>query len=113
MARLRACRLSRARAGFEVQVFEAAEELGGGTRTAELTLPGFRHDVCSAIHPLARASPVFRELGVEWIDPPAECAHPFDDGTVVLLERDLATTAVYAKVDYSALRELALPWLVA
>jgi phytoene dehydrogenase-like protein len=63
-----------ARAGFDVEVFEAAAQIGGGVRTVELTLPGFRHDVCSAIHPFARASPVFRELGVEWVEPQAECA---------------------------------------
>ena len=55
-----------AEAGLEVEVVEAHREIGGGTRTAELTLAGFRHDVCSAIHPLARASPVFRELEIDW-----------------------------------------------
>jgi phytoene dehydrogenase-like protein len=74
-------------------VFEAAPLFGGGARTAELTLPGFLHDVCSAIHPLARASPVFRGLQIDWVDPPAECAHPFDDGSAVLLHRDLPATA--------------------
>ena len=64
----------------EVEVFEAAPTVGGGTRTEELTLPGFRHDVCSAIHPLACASPAFRELGLEldFVHSPAACAHPFD-----------------------------------
>ncbi|HEU5244007.1 MAG TPA: NAD(P)/FAD-dependent oxidoreductase [Gaiellaceae bacterium] len=81
-----------AQAGFAVRVLEAAETLGGGARSAELTLPGFVHDVCSAIHPLGVASPFFRTLpleehGVEWIEPPASLAHPFDDGTAVLLER--------------------------
>src|SRR6058998_3706533 len=80
-----------ARAGCSVCVFEARDTLGGGARSAELTLPGFVHDVCSAIHPLGVASPFFRTLplaehGVEWIEPPAALAHPFDDGTAVLLE---------------------------
>jgi len=73
------------RAGLEVVVHEAAERIGGGLRTEELTLPGFRHDVCSAIHPLARASPVFRGLGIDWIDSPACVAHPV--GNRVDLER--------------------------
>ena len=63
-------------------------------RTAELTAPGFKHDVCSAIHPLAVASPFITTLplaehGVEWIWPPAALAHPFDDGTAALLERSV------------------------
>jgi phytoene dehydrogenase-like protein len=81
-----------AQAGIGVRVLEAADTVGGGARSAELTLPGFVHDVCSAIHPLGVASPYFRTLplaehGVEWIEPPAALAHPFDDGTGVLLER--------------------------
>jgi phytoene dehydrogenase-like protein len=81
-----------ARAGLSVRVVEAAETVGGGTRSAELTLPGFVHDVCSAIHPLGIASPLLRSLpleahGLEWVEPPAALAHPFDDGTAVLLER--------------------------
>ena len=68
-------------------VIEAAETIGGGTRTAELTLPGFRHDVCSAIHPLVAASPFFRRLGLDLdlVHPPAALAHPFDDGTALLV----------------------------
>src|SRR4029077_11222181 len=81
-----------ARAGLWRRVLEAADTVGGGARSPDLTLPGFVHDVCSAIHPLGVASPFFRTLplaehGVEWIDPPAALAHPFDDGTAVLLER--------------------------
>jgi phytoene dehydrogenase-like protein len=81
-----------AQAGLSVRVVEAAETVGGGARSAELTLPGFVHDVCSAIHPLGIASPLFRTLplaehGLDWIEPPAAVAHPFDDGTAVLLER--------------------------
>ena len=69
-----------ARAGLDVVVHEAAERIGGGMRTDELTLPGFRHDVCSAIHPLAQPSPAFRGLDVEWIHSPAVLAHPLDHG---------------------------------
>ena len=81
-----------ARAGMSVHVLEAADTVGGGARSAELTLPGFVHDVCSAIHPLGVASPLFRTLplaehGLEWIQPPSPLAHPFDDGTAAVLER--------------------------
>src|SRR6188472_3990526 len=81
-----------ARAGLSVRVLEAGDSVGGGARSAALTLPGFVHDVCSAIHPLGVASPFFRGLpldrhGLEWVDPPAALAHLFDDGTAVLLER--------------------------
>ncbi len=87
-----------AQAGRSVAVFEAGDTAGGGTRTAELTLPGFRHDVCSAIHPLGLASPFFRtiplhEHGLRWIQPPAALAHPLDDGTAVLVSQDLRATA--------------------
>jgi len=86
-----------ARAGFPVTVLEQAATIGGGTRTAELTLPGFRHDVCSAIHPLAASSPCFHQLplelhGLRWIFPPASLAHPFDDGGAALLEREIDAT---------------------
>ncbi|MDP8924087.1 MAG: NAD(P)/FAD-dependent oxidoreductase [Chloroflexota bacterium] len=86
-----------ARAGRSVQVFEAADTLGGGLRSAELTLPGFVHDVCSAIHPLGVASPFFRRLrlerhGLAWVNPPAAVAHPLDDGTAVVLERSIEAT---------------------
>jgi phytoene dehydrogenase-like protein len=92
-----AAAIALARAGVSVRVLEAAEVVGGGTRTAELTLPGFVHDVCSAIHPLAVASPFLRTVpleahGVEWIEPPAALAHPFDDGTAALLERSPEAT---------------------
>jgi phytoene dehydrogenase-like protein len=74
-------------------VLEAQETIGGGTRTLELTLPGFRHDVCSAIHPLGVASPFFNSLGLEidWIESPAALAHPFDDGSALLVERSPET----------------------
>jgi phytoene dehydrogenase-like protein len=87
-----------ARGKRSVLLLEAKETIGGGTRTRELTLPGFRHDVCAAIHPLALASPFFRSLhltrfGVEWIHPPVPLAHPLDNDTAVLMERSLEDTA--------------------
>jgi len=82
-----------AQAGWRVTVFEAEPVPGGGVRSAELTLPGFVHDICAAVFPLAAASPFFRTLplarhGLEWIEPPAALAHPFDDGTAETLGRD-------------------------
>ena len=79
-------------------VVEAAPTVGGGTRSAELTLPGYVHDVCSAIHPLAVGSPFFaslplRDHGLELIHSPSPLAHPLDDGSAVMLERDVAATA--------------------
>jgi phytoene dehydrogenase-like protein len=84
-----------ARNGRSVLVLEADEEIGGGTRTQELTLPGFKHDVCSAIHPLGAASPFFKKLDLDvgWIYPGADSAHPMDDGTAVVLERSIEATA--------------------
>ena len=87
-----------ARQGHAVKLYEARETVGGGTRSAQLTLPGFTHDVCSAIHPLALASPFFRtipfeKLGVEWIQPPAALAHPLDDGSAVVLAGSIEATA--------------------
>lgn len=87
-----------ARSGYSVQVFEGAEKVGGGSRSEALTLPGYIHDVCSAIHPLGVASPFFQTLpldqyGLEWIHPVAPVAHPLDDGTAVVLSRDMKVTA--------------------
>jgi phytoene dehydrogenase-like protein len=84
-----------ARAGLRVDVFEAEAVAGGAARTLELTLPGFHHDFGSAVHPLAVGSPFFDSLplanyGLEWIHSPSALAHPLDDGTAVLLDRDFA-----------------------
>jgi phytoene dehydrogenase-like protein len=103
-----------ARAGRSVLVLEGAETVGGGTRTAELTLPGFRHDVCSAIHPLAIGSPFLSTLpleehGLEWIHPPAPLAHPFDDGTAAVLERSVEATGETLGSDAAAYRRLLKP----
>src|SRR5919197_3259100 len=86
-----------ARNGRSVAVYEANDTIGGGCRSAELTLPGFIHDLCSAFHPMGAASPFFRSLGLgafglRWIEPPLALAHPPDDGTAVLLSRPLAET---------------------
>jgi phytoene dehydrogenase-like protein len=100
-----------ARAGRSVLVLEAADEPGGGTRSAELTLPGFVHDVCSAVHPMAQVSAFFRALplaehGLEWLHPPTLLAHPFDDGTAAVLERSVEATAEGLGDDASAYQRL-------
>lgn len=86
------------RAGWRVRVIEREPTLGGGCRTADVTLPGFHHDICSSIHPLAIASPAMAGLhledeGLEWIAPPVLLAHPFDDGSVATLMRSIDATA--------------------
>ncbi len=103
-----------ARAGRSVLVIEAAATVGGGTRTAGLTLPGFRHDICSAVHPLALSSAFFRDLpleryGLRWIQPPLPLAHPLDDGTAVVLERSVDATAAGLGRDAGAYRRLMGP----
>ena len=84
------------RSGRRVLVVEQADTIGGGTRTEELTLPGFWHDVCSAIHPLGIASPFFREVGldVEWVHPEIPVSHPLGDGRPAGLKRDLEESAL-------------------
>jgi len=106
-----AAAITLARAGLEVEVHEAEEQLGGGLRSAELTLPGFVHDVCSSVHPLGLASPLFRrlELDVEWVHPDAPAAHALDDGTAVLLEHSLLATAGGLGRDDDAYRRLVGP----
>jgi phytoene dehydrogenase-like protein len=104
-----AAALTLARAGFCVEVHEASPAFGGGARTEELTLPGFRHDLCSAIHPMGRHSPFFRFAGLDvaWVESPAIVAHPFDDGTALVLERD--PRAVDLGRDTAAYRGLVEP----
>src|ERR671916_176267 len=102
-----------ARNGRSVVVLEAEDTVGGGTRSAELTLPGFVHDVGSAIHPLGYASPFFSTLplaehGLEWVHPPAPLAHPFDDGAAVL-ERSVPETSEHLSFDAAAYRKLMGP----
>jgi phytoene dehydrogenase-like protein len=105
-----------ARAGTSVLVLEGHDTIGGGTRTAELTLPGFHHDVCSGCHPMAILSPFFRELpleehGLRWIQPPASAAHPLDDQPAVMLRRSLADTARGLGPDARAYERMVAPML--
>jgi len=98
-----AAAIALARAGLDVVVHEAGETIGGGMRTAELTLPGFRHDVCSAIHPLGRA---LLDVDIEWLESPAALAHPFDDEEAALLRRSVDETAASLGGDADAYRRL-------
>jgi len=103
-----------ARAGLRVHVHEAEPTIGGGTRSAELTLPGFLHDVCSAIHPMAAASPFFSQLrlaehGLEWVHPEIELAHPLPDGTAVAVVRSVEETANGLGADAPAYRRVVAP----
>jgi len=98
-----------AQAGCKVVVLEANQTPGGGASSAELTLPGFVHDTCSAIHPFAIASPFWRTLplaahGLKWIEPSAMVGHPFDDGSAVMAERSLETTIAALGRDGGAYR---------
>jgi phytoene dehydrogenase-like protein len=100
-----------ARAGYKVRVIEGRDRLGGGCRTRELTLPGFQHDVCAAIHPLGIASPFFRDLplsefGMKWIQPTHPLAHPLDDGTAVVIRRSVSETAAGLEVDAGTYRRI-------
>ncbi|QNE34670.1 phytoene desaturase family protein [Leifsonia shinshuensis] len=102
-----------ARAGVEVTVFERASRVGGGARTSELTLPGFLHDVCSAVHPTALASPFFRSFGltekVPFVIPEASYAHPFADRPAAIAYRDLDRTAASLGADSPRWRSLFEP----
>lgn len=98
-----------ARAGWKVAVFEAHRRPGGGARTEEISLPGFRHDLCSSIHPLAMASPVFRELDLEreglcFLHPELPLAHAFREGPAAVLERSVEATGRELGVDAGAWR---------
>jgi phytoene dehydrogenase-like protein len=93
-----ACAAVLARAGVRVTVLEASDAIGGGTRTSELTVPGVLHDDCSAVHPMAAASPVLKSLslerhGLEWCYPEVDLAHPLDDGSAGVLLRSIDATA--------------------
>ncbi|MFG3379935.1 phytoene desaturase family protein [Streptomyces sp. NPDC047999] len=105
-----------ARRGFSVAVFEALGTVGGGARTEELTLPGFRHDPCSAVHPLGVGSPAFAGMplarhGLEWIHPELPLAHPFPDGTAAVLSRSVAETALsLGPGDAGAYRRMLAPY---
>jgi phytoene dehydrogenase-like protein len=104
-----------ARQGLAVRVYEAGETVGGGARTRELTLPGFRHDPCSAVHPLGAGSPVLtrmplRRHGLRWLQPPLPLAHPFDDGSAAVLERSVQKTAESLGADGRRYRRLVEPF---
>lgn len=101
-------------AGLSVLLLEGSQQLGGGLRTAELTLPGFRHDICSAIHPLAVASPFFQTLplaqyGLTYLTSPVAAAHPFDDGTAAAVVASLSDTARSLGPDAAAYHRLLAP----
>jgi phytoene dehydrogenase-like protein len=103
-----------ARAGMPTTLIEAQPTIGGGTRSAHLTLPGFVHDICSAVHPLALSSPAFAsfplaEHGLEWIHPPVPLAHPLEDGSSALLHRSVERTAKELGKDGAIYRRLVNP----
>ena len=109
-----AAAITLARAGCSVLVYEANATIGGGARSAELTLPGFVHDVCSAVHPLAAGSPFFKTLplerfGLEWIEPEIPLAHPLDNGSAACLYKDIDITAEQLREDSGAYRRLMKP----
>ena len=109
-----AAAITLARAGCSVLVCEGNATIGGGARSAELTLPGFVHDICSAVHPLAAGSPFFKTLplerfGLEWVEPEIQLAHPLDNGSAACLYRDIDVTAEQLFDDSDAYRRLMKP----
>ncbi len=109
-----AAAITLAREGLSVLVLEAREHIGGGVRSSELTMPGFVHDICSAVYPLGVGSPFFRSLpltdyGLRWIYPPLPLAHPLDDGTAAVLARSIAATCETLGADAAAWRSLFAP----
>ena len=113
-----------AQKGLKVLLIEAANQVGGGMRTAELTLPGFYHDVCSAVHPSGYLSPYFKQLnlekyGLEWIFPKVSVAHPLDDDKAVILSKSVEETAENLGVDAKIYKRIMQPfaahadWLIA
>jgi phytoene dehydrogenase-like protein len=102
--------------GLETTVYEANSQIGGAARTAELTLPGYHHDLGSAVHPLAIASPAFRSFpleqhGLTWIQPPIPVAHPLDDGSAAVLMRDLDEAAKHLGEDGPKYRRTVAPFI--
>ncbi len=100
--------------GLSVLLIEGKDTIGGGMRSAELTLPGFTHDICSAIHPLAAASPFFETLplasyGLEYIYPEIAAAHPFDNGSAAVLKHTVNETAALLGADQQAYKDLLQP----
>lgn len=110
-----AAAITLAQANLSVAIYESKTTIGGGMRSGELTLPGFIHDICSAIHPLGVGSPFFRTLpleqhGLQWIQPPFPLAHPFDDDTAAILERSIDNTCQTLDVDARAYKSLMEPF---
>ncbi len=102
------------KAGLSAIILEAAGKTGGGTRTSELTIPGFLHDVCSAVHPLGAGSPFFQRLplsdyGLKWIYPPRSVVHPFEDNTAAYISPSVAETAESLEKDSEAYKQLMMP----
>lgn len=111
-----AAAIALAKAGRSVVVYEAGDTVGGGTRTKALTLPGFRHDVCSAIHPMAVGAGLFAALdlqdhGLEWIHSPACCAHPLPDRPAAMLYRDVQRTGATLGGDGARWARMVAPFL--
>jgi phytoene dehydrogenase-like protein len=105
-----------AEAGRHVLVLEGQPAIGGGCRTEDVTLPGFHHDICAAIHPMGNVSPLLRRLplqkfGLNWVQAPAPLAHPFDDGSAAVLHRSLAATGATLGQDADAWERLMRPFL--
>ena len=103
-----------ANAGKSVWLYEANPTVGGSARSAELTLPGFVHDICSAVHPLAAGSPCFSRLpldryGLQYVYPPAALAHPFEDGSAILLTKSIEQTSVLFGSDRQSYKKLISP----
>src|ERR1700760_699985 len=100
--------------GLSVLLIEGKDAIGGGMRSAELTLPGFTHDICSAIHPLAAASPLFEALplashGLKYIYPAVAAAHPLDNGKAAVLKQSIDETAAILGDDQQAYKNLLQP----
>lgn len=109
-----AAAITLAQAGLSVVIIESKNRTGGGTRSSELTLPGFNHDICSTIHPLGAASPFFQNLhlnsyGLKWIYPPLSVVHPFDDGTPAFITHSVEETSLSLENDSEAYKNLMLP----
>ena len=104
-----AAALRLAESGWSVLVLEAAGQPGGGLRTVELLEPGCRHDVCATVHALTAVSPFMSRLSLDLVVPTAPLAHPFDDGSAVLLERSVEETALSLGSDGRAYRRLVGP----
>ncbi len=104
------------KAGLSVLILESNDKTGGGTRTSELTIPGFKHDICSAVHPLGAGSPFFQglplsEYGLKWIYPARSVVHPFEDGTAAFVSQSLDETADSLGTDSAGYKKLMIPLL--